>query len=487
MNRDRRHFLKMVGGGFGAAGMASMMERLTLATARAEETTPGTDYKALVCIFLNGGNDCNNFIIPINTSNPLITYNAYSSVRNGNGLALSQSTLNNTQFTVPNFGTSTATFAFHNRLLTGTPANDLFPLWGQGKLAVVTNVGTLNQYLTRDQYQHGGAKPYQLFSHSDQQEIWQTTVADRRVVNGWGGRIADTLTAQPPNDPALPMCISPAGYPLYIAGGTVTPLVIANNTSLNMILVRAGFTDGDATTRKAAYDNFLTIDRGNNLVNALAEITLQSNAISDTLNRPDPTFNAFFPNTNLAQQLRQVARIIKVVQDTPSLRVHRQVFFCSQGGYDTHGTEINDQGNRLQELSQAMRYFYQTTIEMGIANNVTSFTMSDFGRTLQPTGNGVNSVGSDHGWGSHHLVMGGAVRGGNFYGRRRDAADSTSIFPNLALNGLSDTDSRGRWIPTVAVEQYAATLAAWFGLAAGDMNYVFPNLSRFAPANLGFV
>jgi uncharacterized protein (DUF1501 family) len=197
----------------------------------------------------------------------------------------------------------------------------------------------------------------------------------------------------------------------------------------------------------------------------------------------DPTINTVFPDTDLGQQLLQVAKIIKLNQTTLSL--NRQIFYVEQGGYDTHQDQTTDQTNLFTDLSQAMAAFYAATVELGVQDNVTTFTHSDFGRTLEPSGD-IGSVGTDHAWGSHLLVMGGAALGGNFYGS--PGSNGTS-FPTLVIGGPDDTspDDRGRWIPTSAVEQYAATLATWFGVSAADLPTVFPLIGNFPSTNLGFM
>ncbi|MGB8509787.1 MAG: DUF1501 domain-containing protein, partial [Pyrinomonadaceae bacterium] len=206
--------------------------------------------------------------------------------------------------------------------------------------------------------------------------------------------------------------------------------------------------------------------------------SLQTGAALATVS---PTILTPFPNpsTSLSRQLLQVARLIKAsIDPTAGINMKRQIFFCSLGGFDSHSSQrsAGSQDGLLTQVSQAMNAFYNATVELGVANNVTTFTLSDFGRTFQPAGSGAG-VGSDHGWGSHHLVMGGAVRGGDFYGR----------YPTLALGGPDDTDTRGRWIPSTAVEQYAATLSTWYGLSGSDLPAVFPLLNRFSPNNLGFM
>jgi uncharacterized protein (DUF1501 family) len=189
-----------------------------------------------------------------------------------------------------------------------------------------------------------------------------------------------------------------------------------------------------------------------------------------------------FPNTSLGRQLLQVARLIKASTDPAAgINMKRQIFFCQIGGFDTHSAQNAGQVNLLTQISAAMKAFYDATVELGVPNNVTTFTLSDFGRTLQPAGLGAAQVGSDHAWGNHHFIMGGSVIGGRFYG----------TYPTLALSGPDDTDSgsnaRGRWIPTTSVEQYAATLATWYGLAPVDLSAVFPLIGRFATPTLPFL
>ncbi len=490
MNRERRHFLKMAGYGLGGAALANMIDRMTLTTALAQQP-PAGNYKALVCIFLNGGNDANNMVIPINTTNSNLNYTKYYNLRNPNGLAIAQSSLSNTMITGSNIPSST--FALHPSFASTTGGNPLYPLWGQGKLAIVANVGPLAQPLTKQQYQDPTkSKPYQLFSHSDQQEIWQTAQALRRLPNGWAGRIGDTITPSQ----TLPMNTSISGFPVFTKGANSAPLVVNDSrTNLNALLViNKSSNNADDQKRISTLIEFTGIDQGNNyLVDSASSITGQTVSIASNFNVSNPTFNTVFPGTTLGYQLLQVARIIKIA--TANNLASRQIFFCQLGGFDSHTNELSTHTSLYPQVSQAMRAFYDATVEMGLASQVTTFTMSDFGRTYQPSGSG-GGVGSDHGWGSHHLVMGGAVKGQNFWGVKRDSSDPVSIFPILdgpvsGLGGNSDTDSgsnpRGRWIPTVAVEQYGATLAKWFGLDTGNMPYVFPNLTNFVANDLGFM
>jgi uncharacterized protein (DUF1501 family) len=191
-----------------------------------------------------------------------------------------------------------------------------------------------------------------------------------------------------------------------------------------------------------------------------------------------------FPNTTLGNQLRQIAKVIKFNSTSSSLGLQRQIFFCQLGGFDTHQGQVNTQTSLLGQVGNAISAFSAATEELGLSRQVTTFTLSDFGRTFQPAGTGAGTVGTDHAWGNHHFVVGGAVRGGDFYGT---PGPNGNVFPALQLSGPNDTDTRGRWIPTVSVEQYAATLASWFGVSAADLPLVFPNIGRFDGSNLGFL
>ena len=231
-------------------------------------------------------------------------------------------------------------------------------------------------------------------------------------------------------------------------------------------------------------DYLRTIDKTFTLVDNSQDTTQQALDIGLALST-DPTITTVFPNTGLGNQLRQVAKVMKLNQTSSALGLNRQIFFTQIGGFDTHTGEVGSQASLLREMNDAMGAFYNATLELAIADRVTTFTLSDFGRTLQPSGSG-GGVGTDHGWGAHHFVMGGAVKGGNFYGAVTPGSNGT-VFPTVALPSPVDTDNRGRWIPSVAVDQYGATLASWLGVAPGDLATVFPNIGRFATTNLGFM
>jgi uncharacterized protein (DUF1501 family) len=463
----RREFLIQAGQGcigyaLGAAAFAAGVERFGVINALAQ----GTEYKALVCIFLAGGNDGNNMVVPTGTTE----YNAYSAVRAASGLAIPRDSLLPVTPSGLNFP-----FGLHPSLA------DLHSLWTAQQMAVVCNAGPLVQPLTRQQYQSGGARPYQLFSHSDQVAQWQTSVADRIAQTGWGGRAADVFS---PHESGLPMITALSGG-IFTRGQMTTPLSIAAApTALNQVLVLSGFGSAvDETARRNAMEALRAIDTGSTLVAAANRTTQQAVDIGRTFNG-DPTLATVFPGTALGNQLKQVAKVIKFNSTAPSLGLSRQIFFCQLGGFDTHQNQVGTQASLLLQMSQAVKAFSDATVELGMARQVTTFTLSDFGRTLQPAGSGSGVVGSDHAWGNHHLIIGGAVRGGDFYGM---PGASGSVFPVLQLGGPDDTDTRGRWIPTTSVEQYAATLASWYGVSDADLPIVFPNIGRFVTPDLGFM
>jgi uncharacterized protein (DUF1501 family) len=465
----RRDFLRKSAYALGTATVATGFRRLGLINALAMQNAP-TDYKAMVCIFMNGGNDCNNTIVPLDTTG----YNNYSSARAASGLAIPQANL--LPVTVP--GMSNAQFGLHPSL------THLQTLYNQQKLAVVCNVGPLVHPMTRAQYQNNSVtKPYQLFSHSDQVTQWQTSVSNTRSQTGWGGRTADQ-TGSFNGGSSFPMITSVAGSNVFNVGINTRPLGIAPApTALNQVLVLSGFgTAADEVARKNSMNFLRTVDRQNVLIRATGDQTQQAVDISQAFST-DPTLTTVFPTTSLGNQLKQVAKVMKLNQTSAALSLERQIFFCALGGFDTHGDQLTSQGNLFTQMADAMKAFYDATVELGIASGVTTFTLSDFGRTLQPSGSGAG-VGSDHGWGGHQFVMGGAVRGGDFYGV---AGPNGTVYPTLQLAGPNDTDNRGRWIPTASVDQYGATLASWYGLAAADIDDVFPLIGNFSTGNLGFM
>lgn len=448
--KSRRDFLKFGCRTISTLGAAAAFGQAGLVSAKAQTT--GDGYKALVCIFMFGGNDGNNLLIPTDTP----TYTMYKNIRQN--LAIPQASL------VSLAGSS---FGLHPSL---APLAPLYTSTSGSttvkRLALVANVGTLVQPVTRAANGNlVGTVPVNLFSHSDQQTEWQNGVPQGGVNTGWEGRLADKIFAN--GTPSFPPSIGVGGSALQLVGenqGTQPAGITLNGFSLI-----APSTDPGAT----ALQNMLNLQSGVTLVqaaqssmnNAIGVAKAVDNAVNNST-----ALATTFPNSDIGTQLGQVAKIIQVRQ---SLGATRQIFFCSQGGFDTHSDQLPQQSQLLGNLAAALVAFDQAMGQLGETNNVTTFTESEFSRTFQPNGN----AGTDHAWGSHHLVMGGAVNGGQVYGR----------YPQLALNTGDDSGNRGNWIPSTSLDQYGATLANWFGMQAADASYVFPNLANFPAGPLGFV
>jgi uncharacterized protein (DUF1501 family) len=472
---SRREFLRRTGcTAAGVAAIATGLDRLGMINVLAAPS----DYRALVCVFMSGGNDSNNMIIPMDTAG----YNAYFAIRNPFGLAIDQGSLGPMTITP----TGLTPFALHPSLGPATPTSpSLLGIWNSQKLAVVANVGPLAEPLTQAQYKGTGKKPYQLFSHSDQVAQWQTSISTTRGQTGWGGRVADRVVSLNGGN-GFPVVTSIAGTQIFNLGAATKPLGMGTG-ALNQVLVLSGFnSSAESMARRSSFDFLRTLDKTFTLVDNSQDTTQQALDIGQALNT-DPTLTTVFPNTGLGSQLKQVAKVMKLNQTSAALGLNRQIFFTQIGGFDTHTNELGTQQSLLREMGDAMAAFYVATQELGISDRVTTFTLSDFGRTLQPSGSG-GGVGTDHGWGSHHFVMGGAVKGGKFYGvPGTGPGQNGTVFPTLQLGGPDDTDSRGRWIPTASVDQYGATLATWLGVAPGDLATVFPNIGKFTTNNLGFL
>ena len=494
MKESRREFLKKSGCALGMVTLATQMEHFGLMSALAQKADSdgspegGENYKAIVLVFWSGGNDGNNTVIPNHNDGAVSNYTAYSNERSASTLAIPQANL--LPITVPLMGN--LTYGLHPSFgtVTGGINAGLHPLWAAGDMAVVTNVGTLVAPMTRTTYQNNSVpKPYQLYSHSDQVSQAQTSVSNGQVFTGWGGRVADNLTpGQNPNG-LIPMITSIAGAQLFTAGQTTLPMAIAGApTGLNQVLNPAGFnTTAPSIARRNAFNQLRTVDLNSNFVAAASHLTdLAVNANEQLQTWQDVT--TVFPTSGIGNQLKQVARLIKKRND---LNVNRQIFYCQIGGFDTHNNELGDQANLIAQFSQATRAFYDEMTLLGLNNDVTTFTLSDFGRTFNPTGSGT-TVGTDHAWGNHMFVIGGSVAGGNFYGNLRPGGGG-EYYPTLVKGGPDDTDGgtapRGRWIPTTSVDQYANTIAKWFGVPqdATTLESIFPNLNNFGSPTLGFL
>jgi uncharacterized protein (DUF1501 family) len=453
MRVNRRSFIRYAS--LAAAGNAAGLHPFGALNGLAESAS---GYKALVCIFMYGGNDSNNTLVPFNTSaNGSNNYTAYSNIRGP--LALPASSL------LPLGAQVDGNYGLHPSL------PDIQSLFNQSKVAFVANVGTLVKHLTPAQYQAGAvATPVNLFSHPDQQLEWQNAQQSSAVNVGWAGRIADLMAPSYNPSGQIPLITSVYGDTVFCNGATSTPVSVDPGN-----VEGAQCSEGAACAgRTATAQQLITFNSGLSLVQADNGIAANSykyaNILANAVQSVAPLSTAFPANNSLAAQLQQIAQIMHVQQ---ALGVTRQIFFAGLGNFDTHANQLGTQASLLSLLSPAMGAFYQATEELGLQNQVTTFTMSDFNRAFQPNSN----YGSDHAWGGHHMVMGGAVQGGRIYG----------TYPTLVLGGPNDSDVNGRWIPTNATSQYAATLASWFGVPTASLGSIFPSLVNFSTANMGFV
>ncbi|CAA9385234.1 MAG: Protein of unknown function (DUF1501) [uncultured Pyrinomonadaceae bacterium] len=468
MKKSRREFLKTSCRALSMAAVATQMRHFGLINVLAQENAasePALEYKALVCVFLSGGNDSNNNVVP----NYDAGYAQYAAARQTQGLAIPRANL--LPITPPILGQD---YGFHPSM------TDMRTLWTQGKLAVVTNVGTLVQPITRQQYQSGAPRPMQLFSHSDQVEQFRTAISNYRATTGWGGRVSDRTNGLNAGA-AIPMITSIAGATVFNIGNNTAPLIVAPSpTPLNQVLALNGFgTASDELARRTAMNNIRQVDLNYTMIQNASVLTQQAINVSQQL-ITDPVLTVTFPNTTLGNQLRQVAKLMKF---RTQLNMSRQIFYVQLGGFDTHSAQLTNHANLWTQVSQALKAFYDETVAQGIGSQVTTFTMSDFNRTFNPAGSG-SGVGSDHAWAGHHFVIGGAVRGGDFYGK---PTSNGTIFPTLVNGGPDDAETRGRFIPSVSVDMYTSTLARWYGLSENDIPLVFPNINNFPASNLGFM
>lgn len=442
---NRRSFLasSLAGSSLLAAGPLASLGAQASALA-------GGDYRALVCVFLFGGNDGNNTVVPMDSAG----YANYAKARGhagAGGLALDLSSL---------AGLAGSGVGLHPKLA------GLADVWNQGHLAVQANVGTLVAPLTRAQYLASAAlRPPSLFSHVDQQIQWQHGASGPILTSGWGGRVADLQPAG-----TLPTVLSFSGNSAFISGAHTQGLVLPSN---GPFLLHGFGSNPSSNPIYGLYSRLLQAGSANVEVRAADDVVEQAIQTSSLLNpalTATPSTAGLFAGIkgSLAQQLLAVAKLLEA---RSSLGASRQIFFVSLGGFDTHNDQLARQDNLFSQLGPALKAFHDATVQLGLAHQVTTFTASDFARTLQPASGG----GSDHAWGSHHFVMGGAVRRG-LYGR----------MPELVLGGPDDVTSEGRWLPGTSVEQMGATLASWLGVGAADLPTIFPNLPNFAQKNLGY-
>ncbi|MES2129617.1 MAG: DUF1501 domain-containing protein [Pseudomonadota bacterium] len=459
-NASRRAFLQRASA-LSLAGVAAPWALNLAAMAEASAAT-ATDYKALVCIFLYGGNDYANTLIPYDTS----SYALYSQLRPT--LAYPRDNVDATALVTAAAPVDSAGFS-HQYALAPELA-PLLPIFNAGKLGVMLNIGTLVQPTTKAQYTNKSVKlPPKLFSHNDQQSVWQSSLPEG-ATSGWGGRIGDLF--QSSNGNATFTCVNVSGNAVYMAGKTAVQYQVSTNGSVPVTGL-----SGKLFGSSAASDALRTLisQPRTHLMegeyNRVTKRSIDANGVLTTALAGAPALATPFPTgSSLADQLKMVARMISVA---PALGAKRQVFFVSLGGFDNHDGLTSIHPGLLIELANAMSAFYSATVELGVADKVSAFTASDFGRTL--TGN-VN--GSDHGWGSMHFMMGGAVNGKKYYGTAP-----------IVANGGPDDVGQGRLLPTTSVEQLAATYGKWLGVSDSELLAMLPNLANYnaSARNLGFI
>lgn len=481
----------------------------------------GNDYKALVCLFLQGGNDSNNMIVPMGSNDVRTDYENARGV-----LALPTAGLhsinlpNNTAFQTHYSGVTTPLMGFHPN------AQKLASLFNDGDMSVVANVGTLAYPMTtREDYTNNVIpRPIQLFSHSDQTTQWQSSISDSSFTTGWGGRVADLLNASYNPNSNVSMNISLAGINSYQVGtaGGVSQYVVNEDGAIplsgnssggqpyagayeNGVDATGGYKNTNAGARLKAFETIINLSHDHLFEEHYSSIIRSARenegyigaatGAADALMMADPDtgdqvsiFDHHFKDapSKLGDQLKMIA---KLIAGRSHLNNDRQIFFCEIRGFDTHQNMLTDHANLMTELSEAMAAFRNVLKDpqMNVFDKVTTFTASDFNRTMTPNGSNASSSGSDHAWGGHTLVMGGAVNGGNMYGH----------FPSLkigATTGSIDShNTRGRWIPSTSVDQYSYVLANWMGVDSNSKEIIFPNINRFdnpltvASTNLGFL
>ena len=349
-------------------------------------------------------------------------------------------------------------------------APELAPLkaiFDAGRMAVQLNVGPLIQPTTLAQYNAKSVPlPPKLFSHNDQQSVWQSSQPEG-ATQGWGGRMGDLALSS--NGKATFTCVSVTGNAVYLAGQTAQAYQVSSGGAVPINGLKSGVYGSAACA--SALNTLITQSSSNYMESAYSQTTQRSIAAEGTVTSATSGVNltTVFNTANpLAMQLQMVA---KMIAGRSTLDVKRQVFMVSLGGFDTHDFLPQNHPVLLGQVAEALKSFYDATKELAIDDKVTTFTASDFGRTLASNGDG-----SDHGWGSHHFVVGGAVNGKKYYGTA----------PAIAVNGTDDV-GQGRLLPTTSVDQFAATLASWFGVTGAELKLVVPNIVNYTTQNLGFV
>ena len=451
---SRREFLKRASA-VSMTGVAAPWA-LNLAAMGEAAAAAATDYKALVCVFLYGGNDYANTVVPYD----MASHAAYTSQRAA--IAIDRASLSGTVLTPTTALPGGRQYALAPELA------PLVPLFDAGKMAVMLNVGTLVQPTTKLQFTNKSAPlPPKLFSHNDQQSVWQSS-APEGSTSGWGGRMGDLFAAG--NGNATFTCVSVAGNAVFLSGQAAVQYQVSTGGSVPLAALTTPMFGSQACSD--ALKRLVTAPSTHLFEAEHARVMKRSIEadveLTSALAGAAPLRTVFPTSSSLSAQLTMVARMISA---RTALTAKRQVFFVSIGGFDTHDNILTDHPVLMATVGQALAAFQSATVELGVADSVTTFTASDFGRTLTTDGDG-----SDHGWGSMHFVLGGAVKGKAFYGAA----------PVIANNGPDDV-GQGRLLPSMAVDQFASTLANWFGVSATDAVSVLPNIGNYSARDVGFM
>jgi len=450
----RRDILKAA---LGTAAVAGTPFAFTLNGMMAAQAQTNGDYKALVCVFFNGGNDNSNTVLPASGA----PFDDYASARAG--LALTPAEV---RPITPSGGYTGPPLGLNPGL------SNLQSLFASGSAAIVANVGTLAFPMSLQQYQNRSVtRPFQLFSHSDQTTSWQSGIPDGASRTGWLGRMADVIGPSFNPSQLLSPSISVSGNALIMSGQNTLQYQMSSSGPIGIAQLSSTTGINNSLEAQAWYRQMLTRPREHLMEEQYRSTVDRAIRVVDetaSVLAAVPAFTTPFPDTGFGRQLQMAARCIAA---RDGLRQSRQIFYTSIGGWDFHDNLLTRQLARLTEVDQAIGAFNAAMVQLGVAERVTLFTASDFGRGLQSNGRG-----SDHGWGAHHFVVGGAVRGNRVYG----------TWPDVALRASQDV-GQGRLLPTLSVDQYAATLGRWFGLSSFELATVMPNLGRFSNQDLGFM
>ena len=454
---QRREFLRR-SSVLGLAGSAApwALSLASIGEAAAASSVTTGDYKALVCIFLYGGNDHGNTVVPYDAA----SHSAYAGIRQA--LATPRDQLAATALT-PRVALPDA-----RQMALAPQLGKLKTIFDAGKLGVLLNVGTLVQPTTLAQYKALSVPlPPKLFSHNDQQSVWQASNPEG-ATSGWGGRVGDQFLSA--NGNASFTCVNVAGNAVFMSGQQAVQYQVASSGAVAINGINKPLY-GSQACADALRSLITASDRSHWMEQELNRVASRSvsaqSIVAGALGSLAPLATPFDSTNSLAMQLQMVAKMIAA---RGNLGVSRQVYFVSIGGFDMHDFLVDQHPGQLTSVSNALSSFYNATVELGVADQVTAFTASDFGRTLTSNGDG-----SDHGWGSHHFIAGGAVKGGRFWGS----------LPSVSVNGPDDV-GQGRLLPTTAVDQLAATLATWMGVAASELPRVLPQIVNYTQRDLGF-